>query len=81
MWYASPIVQKIKKKNTSHVEEASVAFIVSKREIKTKEINCFIHDRDPKYELWAKKMLFTIPLAEEVSATASACPAMASTNS
>ena len=47
--------------------EASVAF---NREINTEEINYFIHDRDPKYELWAKKMLFTIPLAEEVFATA-----------
>ena len=57
MRYASPIVQNIKKKNTSHVEEASVAFTESKREIKAKEINYFIHDRDPQYKLRAEEYI------------------------
>ena len=33
------------------MEKASTTFTESNREINTKEINCFIHDRDPKYKL------------------------------
>ena len=37
------------------MEKASTTFTESNREINTKEINCFIHDRDPKYKLRAEE--------------------------